>query len=223
MIGKSNQRFCFSLLELLAVIGIVAILCSLLLPALAQARKKAMKISCSGNLRNIGFALREYASVYEDYVPAYNLPWQDGLLPFLGIKQKSYLENGKLHSSFHCESSVKRGSWNHFIKNNYGINKYQSYDHETVSFKSRQSIRHVRYPDRRMIVADRREDSDKDQETPISGKSQLAHRHDNGAKVNILYLDGHCKDETYEKLPQNRFIGSNLSQPAYFWGQATVY
>ncbi len=199
------------------------VLSAMLLPALAKVRQKARELQCRNNLRNIGFALREYASDYYDCVPVYFPPWQNALLPYLGIKRDDYLEAGKPHSIFQCPLSPANVSVNRYIKNNFGINIYQSSNAGTTSYPARQSIRTVRHPHRRMIIADRQENSEENQETPLNGKSKLAPRHGNGLRVNILYLDGRCKDEVLELLPYNRFVSSNLSLKAYFRGQETVY
>ena len=57
----------FTLIELLVVISIIALLMSLLLPALARAKKLALQIQCASNMRQIGIALHEYGNEYGNY------------------------------------------------------------------------------------------------------------------------------------------------------------
>lgn len=63
------RRKGFTLVELLVVIGIIALLISILLPSLTRARQSANKVACLSNQRQIAMAVRMFANDHKDYLP----------------------------------------------------------------------------------------------------------------------------------------------------------
>ncbi len=64
---RKSASAAFSLVELLVVIGIIAILIALLIPSLSKAREQASKTRCQNNVRQIGFALAVYLNDNGEY------------------------------------------------------------------------------------------------------------------------------------------------------------
>jgi len=65
-----RQAAAFTLIELLVVIAIVALLISLLMPALAKARQRTVVIQCASNLRQVGMAIHMYANDNKNVIPS---------------------------------------------------------------------------------------------------------------------------------------------------------
>ncbi len=73
----AQQKYGFTLVELLVVIGIISVLVAMLLPALNKAREAAQKTACASNLRQVGQALHMYANDNHGWIPpqyAYGQP-----------------------------------------------------------------------------------------------------------------------------------------------------
>lgn len=67
LIRRASDPCAFTLVELLVVIGVIAVLISLLLPALARARRSAQEVTCSSNLRQIGLAMVLYEQEFKRF------------------------------------------------------------------------------------------------------------------------------------------------------------
>ena len=83
----------FTLIELLVVIAIIAILAALLLPALAAAKAKALRIQCASNMRQMGLGMNLFAGDHRDTLPPAGYAYGSTTAPIGKVAWDSYIYN----------------------------------------------------------------------------------------------------------------------------------
>ena len=225
---KASKRSGFTLVELLVVIGIIALLISILLPALSKARNSAKTLTCLSNLRTLGQAAAMYAGEHKQCLPYPTTTLGEGCLwfnvldPYLQAKETNSNRTGvaagrnyKRYKQCEVYESFEGGQYSGAQDNlkefarTYKMNSMLRHNNPASQAKVteiRQSAETVFIGDGVSLdltgpVPDLFESGQFSMEVNDPTEANPALRHNGGA--NILFIDGHASNIVLKTITKN--------------------
>ena len=222
-----NRRNSFTLIELLAVIAIIAILAGMLLPALNQARERARAIHCTANLKQLGSAQLLYAGESGDrFIPLHyaesggnEMRWYSTIMAYVGrTGNASERENmsKKVTTVLTCGASLARMP-DAAVKRTFGMNNYiGNYANPNILWKLSRASR----PSDTMIFGEAQTiPAYKSFQYLLCDKDNMPANSPlfpHGGRTNLAFVDGHAAGRTETEVP-TQLHGAEEAKNRVFW------
>ncbi|MHB9138082.1 MAG: type II secretion system protein [Victivallaceae bacterium] len=206
-----KKKQVFTLIELLVVIAIIAILASMLLPALNKARGKAQSIKCAGNLKQLGSAIIAYTMENNDYFPYHDVGTNEWYYRcraslFPGAKRAQLTGSNaatgdlvKTTTVMYCPANVNVNWASNYYGSNYGFNStllgYTSWGGVPAAPVKCKRINILKKPTQDMLLLDVNKTSpymyNVNSRSPLMGGVNYIGASIHSLQDNFAFADGH--------------------------------
>ena len=236
--SEQRMHYSFTLIELLVVIAIIAILASILMPALQSSRLRAKGAGCQSNLKSVAFAMTNYTDDNKGIFMRHRAPsktgdanslkwWNradqtEGLIPKKYIMWHTRADGTHYAPVFTCPADAEVAKASGSVETSYGYNELMS------GFP----VVKVRYPSKSVIFmdSDLSELSTNTIVASLLGNDKVedhplilagAERH--GERLNIAFIDGHAGVRNVSSLADipyyNKYAANATAEDCIFWGR----